>query len=121
MADGSKQIAQGQSKAASDTGRQHLTGLHQSFQIYLIHRNKYKEAAKMGRQRNRPQIKEHENPPEELHETEANNLSNIHFRVIIIRILDSIKNDIEAIKKDQSKIKNEISKINNTVEGTNSR
>ena len=102
--------------------RQHLTWSESEYlQIYLIHRNKYKEAAKMGRQRNRPQIKEHENPPEELHETEANNLSNIHFRVIIIRILDSIKNDIEAIKKDQSKIKNEISKINNTVEGTNSR
>ena len=36
------------------------------------------------------------------------------FRVMIIRILNSIKKDIETIKKDQSEIKNAISEINNT-------
>ena len=60
--------------------------------MYLIHRNKYKEAAKMGKQRNRPQVKEQENSPEEeLDEMEANNLSIREFRVMIIGILSSIK------------------------------
>ena len=41
-----------------------------------MHRNKHKEAAKMGRQRNRSQMKEQENPPgEELNKLEASNLS----------------------------------------------
>ena len=34
---------------------------------------KYKEATKMGKQRNRPQMKEPENSPEELDEMEASN------------------------------------------------
>ena len=65
-------------------------------QIYLIHRNKYKEAAKMVRQRNRPQIKEQDNSPEEeLAEMEASNLSHIAFRVMIISILNNMKKDME--------------------------
>ena len=61
-------------------------------QIYLIHRNKYKEASKMERQRNRPQRKEPENFPEEkLDKMEASNLSDRKFRVMIIRILNNIK------------------------------
>ena len=47
----------------------------------------------MGRHRNRPQMKEQENSPEEeLNKMEASNLSDREFRVIIIRILNSIKN-----------------------------
>ena len=69
-------------------------------QIYLTHRNKYKEAAKVGRQRIRPQIKYQENSPEEgIEEMEENNLSDRGFRVVIIRILNSMKKDIETIKK----------------------
>ena len=46
----------------------------------------------MGRQRNRPQMKEQENSPEEeLDEMEASNLSNREFRSMIIRILNSMK------------------------------
>ena len=46
----------------------------------------------MGRQSNKPQMKEQENSPEEeLDEMEANNLSDRKFRVMIIRILNSIK------------------------------
>ena len=52
---------------------------------------------------------------------EASNLSDIEFRVMIIRILNSTKKDTETIKKDQSEIKNGLSKINNTLEGINSR
>ena len=57
--------------------KQHLTKAYiRSLQIYLIRRSKYKEAVKMGRQRNRPEMKEQENSPgEELNEMEASNLS----------------------------------------------
>ena len=46
----------------------------------------------MRTQRNRPQIKEHDNLPEELDEKETSNLSNREFREMIIRILNSMKN-----------------------------
>ena len=66
----SKQVAQGQLHAACDIG------LHLSLQLYLILRNKHKEAAKKGRQRNMSQMKEQENSPEwEVNEIEASNLS----------------------------------------------
>ena len=42
----------------------------------------------MRRQRSRPQMKEQENSPEKgLDEMEANNLSDIEFRVMITRML----------------------------------
>ena len=52
---------------------------------------------------------------------ETSNLSDREFRVIIIRILNSMKKYIEAIKKDQSEIKNAIYEVNNTREGISSR
>ena len=76
----------------------------------------------MGRQRNTPQMKEKENSPEgKLDEMGASNLSDREFRVMIIKIFNSMKKDIEIIKKDQSEINNEISEINNTLEGIKSR
>ena len=61
-------------------------------------------------------------PEGEPDEKEANNLSDREFRVMVIRILNSIrKKDIESINKNQSEIKNAISEINNTLEGINSR
>ena len=73
-------------------------------QTYLTHKNKHKEASKKGRKRNKSQIKEQENPPQqELNKRAESNLSNIEFRVMIIRILNSMKKDIEAIKEDQQK------------------
>ena len=42
---------------------------------------------------------------------EASNLSDREFRVMIIRIFNSMKKDIETIKMDQSEIKNAIYKI----------
>ena len=54
----------------------------------------------MGRQRNRPHVKEQGNSPEkELNETEASNLLDIVFRVMIIKILKSMKKDVETIKE----------------------
>ena len=113
-----KQVAQSQSQAASDIG---LT-TPEYLQTYLIHSYKHKEAVKMGRQRNRPQIKEQENfPEEELNEMEARNFSDIEFREMIMKVFNSMKKDLETIKKDQSEIKNTIFEINNTLEGINSR
>ena len=43
-------------------------------------------------------------------------VSNLSFRVMIIRILNSRKEEIETRKQDQS-IKNAISEINNTLGG----
>ena len=75
----------------------------------------------MGRQRNRPHMKEQVNSPEERDEMEARNLSEREFRVIIIRVFNNMKKDIETIKKDQSEVKSVISEINNTLEGINSK
>ena len=75
----------------------------------------------MRRQRNRSQMKELVNSPvEELGEMEASNLSDREF----IRILSSMKKDIETKKKkkkDKSEIKNAIFEINTTLEGRNSK
>ena len=82
---------------------------------------KYKETAKMGRKRHRPLINEQENSPEELDEVEANNLSDRQFRIMIIKILNSMKKTWKPLKKDQLEIKDTMSEINNTLEGINSR
>ena len=49
----------------------------------------------MGRQRNRPQRKEQESTPEEVEEMEAIDLSDGEFRVMIIRILNSMKKELD--------------------------
>lgn len=38
-------------------------------------------------------------PEEELNEVEISNLSDIEFRIMIIRMLNSMRKDIETIKK----------------------
>ena len=66
----------------------------------------------MGRQRNRPQMKEQEySPEEELDEIETRSLSDREFRVIIIRILKSMKG--HRNHKKGPEVKNAISEINN--------
>ena len=55
-------------------------------------------------------------PEEELDEKEASNLSDREFKVMIIRILNSKKKNIET-KKRNSQIKNAIFEINKTLEG----
>ena len=52
-------------------------------------RNKHKVAAKMGRKRNKYQMKEQKKPLEkELNEMEVSNLPGMEFIVMIIRILN---------------------------------
>ena len=55
----------------------------ESKQLYLIHRNKHKEAAKMRRQRrgDMAQMKEEiKSPEKELNEMEISNLSDAEFK-----------------------------------------
>ena len=58
----------------------------ESSQLYLIHRNKYTEAAKTRRQRNMAQMKGHIKTPEkDLKKMEINNLSDAEFKTLFIR------------------------------------
>ena len=60
IAESSKQVAQGQSQAASDKG------LHTRVSADLPNTKKQiQRSSQNGRQRNRPQVKEQENSPEE--------------------------------------------------------
>ena len=93
----------------------------------------------MGRQRNNYQLKGREESLEKvLNEIEASNLSDIEFKVMVIRILKvlsenykklhgiyrepsgnytSMKKDIETMNKKQEEMKNIVSEIKNTLEG----
>ena len=71
----------------------------ESKQLYLIHRNKHREAAKM--RSNMAQMKEHIRPPEkELNEMEINNLSDAEFKTLVIRMLKELSKNLNSIKKD---------------------
>ena len=60
----------------------------ESKQLYLIHRNKHREAAKLRRQRNMVQMREQNKTPEkELSKTEIANLSDADFKTLVIRML----------------------------------
>ena len=57
-------------------------------QLYLIHRNKHREAIKLRRQRNMAQVKEQNKTLEkELNKTEIANLSDAEFKTLVIRML----------------------------------
>ena len=59
-----------------------------SKQLYLILRNKHREAAKIRRQRNMAQMKEQiETPEKELSKMETSNLSDAEFKTLVIRML----------------------------------
>ena len=60
----------------------------ESKKLYLIHRNKHREAAKMRRQRNMAQMKgDTKTPEKELKEMEISNLSDAEFKTLAIRML----------------------------------
>ena len=60
----------------------------ESKQLYLIHRNKHWETAKMKRQRSMAQMKEQiQTPEKELNEMEISNLSDAEFKTLVIRML----------------------------------
>ena len=60
----------------------------ESKQLYLIHRNKHRGAAKMRRERNVTQMKEQIRTPEKkLNEMEISNLSDAEFKTLVRRML----------------------------------
>ena len=72
----------------------------ESKQLYLMHRNKHREAAKMRRQRNMVQMKELIKTPEkELDKMEISNLSDAEFKTLVIRMLKELSEGLNSIKK----------------------
>ena len=59
-------------------------------------------------------------PKKELNEMEMSNLSDTELKVIVIRMLNTMKKNIEIIKKDQPEVKNTLSELKNILEGMNS-
>ena len=68
----------------------HIRPLYQAwemYQLYLIHRNKHREATKMRRQRNMAKMKEQNKTPEkELNKMEMSNLSGAGIKQLVIRM-----------------------------------
>ena len=57
--------------------------MQESKQLYLIHRNKHREAATMRRQRNMAQMKgQIKTPEKDLNEIEISNLSDAEFKTL---------------------------------------
>ena len=96
-------------------------GHHQdmeSKQLYVIHRNKHREADKLRKQRNMGQMKEPIKTLEkELNEMEIANLSDVEFKPLVIRMLRELTVCCKSIKK---KMKARQSEIKKNLQGTNS-
>ena len=84
----------------------------ESKQLYLTHKNKYREAAKTRRQRDMAQMKEQIKTPEkELNKMEISNLSDAEFRTLVIKnkkkrtliisMLEELSEDLNSIKQIQ--------------------
>ena len=72
----------------------------ESKQLYLMDRNKHREAAKTRRQRNMgPMKKQIKTPQEQLNEVEISNLSDAEFKTLFIRMLKELSEDLSIIKK----------------------
>ena len=86
--------------------------------MYLILRNKHREAAKLRRQRNMAQMKEQIKTPEkELSETEIANLPDAEFKTLVIRMLKELTEYGNNIKEE---MKATLSEIKKNLQGTNS-
>ena len=91
-------------------------------QLYLICRNKHREAAKIRKQRNMAQMKEQIKTPEkELNKTEISHLSGADFKTLVISLIKELSEDLSNIKKIQSETKNTLIEIKINSQGNNSR
>ena len=73
--------------------------------MYPIHRNKHKKTTEMGKQRKNPQMKEKVKSPEkEPNETKASNLSDIEFKVMVIRMLKELSENYKDLSGNLSLI-----------------
>ena len=89
----------------------------ESKQLYLIHRNKHREAAKMRRQRNMAQMKEQIKTPEkELNKMEISNLSDAEFKTLFMRMLKELSEDLSSINKTQSETKDTLIERKNNLQ-----
>ena len=68
----------------------------ESKQLYLIHRNKHREAAKMRWQRNMAQMKDQIKIPGELNKMEMSNLSDAQFKTLVVRMLEKFSEDLNS-------------------------
>ena len=76
----------------------------------------------MRRQGNMAQMKEHTKTPEkELNKMEVSNRSNTEFKILVIRMLKELSEDLNSIKKIQSERKDTLVEIKNNLQGNNSR
>ena len=76
----------------------------ESKQLYLIHRNKHREAAKMRRKRNMAQMKEQVKTPEkEPNKMQISNLSDAEFKTLVIRRLKELSEDLSSMKRSSQK------------------
>ena len=92
----------------------------ESKQLYLIHRNKHREAAKTRRQRNLAQMTEQTKTPEkELNKMEISNVSDAEFKTLVIRVLRELSEDLNSIKKIHSEMKDTLIEIKNNLQGNN--
>ena len=92
----------------------------ESKQLYLIHRNKHREAAKTRKQRNMAQMKgQIKTPEKELNKMETSNLSDAEFKTLVRRMLKELREDINSIKKTQSETKDTLIEIKNNLQGNN--
>ena len=81
----------------------------ESKQLYLTHRNKHREAAKLRRQRNMAQMKEQNKTPEkELSETKIANLSDAKFKTLVIKMLKEFIEHGNSIKEEMKVTLSEI-------------
>ena len=70
----------------------------------------------MRRQRNMAQMKEQIKTPEkELNKMEISNLSGAEFKILAVRMLKELSEDLNSIKKIQSEMKDTLIEIKNNL------
>ena len=68
------------------------------------------------------QMKEQIKTPEkELNKMETSNLSDAEFKILVIRMLRELSEDLSSIKKIQSEMKDTLTETKNNLQGNNSR
>ena len=81
--------------------------------------NTYKqhvEAAQTRRQRNMAQMKEWINTLEkDINKIEISNLTDAEFKILVIRMLKELNEDLSSLKKIQSEMKDSLSEIRNNL------